>query len=54
MGAFLFVGVYCVIFSMKTIWYIIYKFNARFRKPFCLPCCYVNILNYKVFIVYID
>ena len=26
-------GVYCLIFSVKIIWYIIDKFNERFRKP---------------------
>ena len=41
-GAFLFVGVYCVIFNMKIIWYIIDKFNARFRKP---QVCGYHIVN---------
>ena len=43
--AFLFVGVYCVIFNMKIIWYIIDKFNARFRKP---QVCGYHIVNNPV------
>ena len=42
MEAILFVGVYCVIFKMKIIWYIIDKFNARFRKPLI---CGTHLLN---------
>ena len=29
----MFAGVYCVIFRMKIIWYIIDKYNTIFRKP---------------------
>ena len=45
---FLSVGVYCVNFNMKIIWYIIDKFNARFRKP--LVCGYYIVNNPKPFI----
>ena len=44
----MFVGVYCVIFNMKIIWYIIDKFNARFRKP--RVCGYYIVNNPKPFI----
>ena len=44
----MFVGVYCVIFNMKIIWYIIDKFNARFTKPHV--CGYHIVNNPKPFI----